>query len=457
MRFDYDDINLVPRYSTVDSRSQCDTSIKFGNHTFKNCVIPANMESVINEELAIKLSENGYFYVMHRFGVDNIEFTKMMKSKGLIASISIGVNQDSYDYVDEVLNNSIADKDIIPDYITIDIAHGHCRKMKKMIKHLKDNLPDVFLIAGNVSTIDATRDLDNWGADAIKVGIGPGCFDSESLVRVKNGDFKKISEITTDDYVLTHSGKFEKVLETISYFEDDDLININGNISTKKHKYHVVSKRGELFDSIWVNAEDLDENKHQLILQMYNDNTYKVTLTNIQTKKIVENKGRMMYDIQVENDKSYNVNHYSVHNSACTTYPTTGFGSRNIQASVVHECSLVTKKYIVADGGIQTPADISKSIVLGASICMVGGMLSAFTDSPGRTVEKNGIKYKEFYGSASANQSNKSKRIEGTVKLNPMKSYTMLEYMDYLSECLQSSISYAGGTKLTDLQSVKWF
>jgi GMP reductase len=317
MRFDYDDINLVPRYSTVDSRSQCDTSIKFGKHTFKNCVIPANMESVINEELAIKLAENGYFYVMHRFDVDNIKFTKMMKNKGLIASISVGVNQDSYDYVDEVLNNSISDEDIIPDYITIDIAHGHCRKMKKMIKYLKEKLPSVFLIAGNVSTIDATRDLDNWGADAIKVGIGPG--------------------------------------------------------------------------------------------------------------------------------------------SACTTYPTTGFGSRNIQASVVHECSLVTKKYVVADGGIKSPADISKSVVLGASMCMVGGMLSSFMDSPGRTVEQDGRKYKEFYGSASANQSNKSKRIEGTVKLNPMKNHTMLDYMDYLSECLESAISYGGGTKLEDLQSVKWF
>jgi len=317
MRFDYDDINLVPRYSTVDSRSECDTSIKFGKHTFKNPVIPANMESVINEELAIKLAENGYFYVMHRFGVDNVKFTKMMKSKGLISSISVGVNQDSYDYVDEVLNNSISDKDIIPDYITIDIAHGHCRKMKKMIKHLKENLPDVFLIAGNVSTIDATRDLDNWGADAIKVGIGPG--------------------------------------------------------------------------------------------------------------------------------------------SACTTYPTTGFGSRNIQASVVHECSLVTKKYVVADGGIKSPADISKSIVLGASMCMVGGMLSSFMDSPGKVVEIDNRKYKEFYGSASANQSNKSRRIEGTVKLNLMKEHTMLDYMDYLSECLESAISYGGGTKLEDLQSVKWF
>lgn len=161
-------------------------------------------------------------------------------------------------------------------------------------------------------------------------------------------------------------------------------------------------------------------------------------------------------DLTVEDDESYNIEGVIVHNSACTTYPTTGFGSRNIQASVVHECSMVTDKYIIADGGITSPADISKSLVLGANMCMVGGMLSSFIDSPGRTVEQDGRKFKEFYGSASAKQSNKKQRIEGTVKLNPLKDTTLVDYMSYLSECLESSISYAGGTKLSDLKSVKW-
>ena len=120
--------------------------------------------------------------------------------------------------------------------------------------------------------------------------------------------------------------------------------------------------------------------------------------------------------------------------SACTTYPTTGFGSRNIQASVVNECSKVTKKYIIADGGIKIPADITKSIVMGASMIMVGGMLSSFIDSTGKTVEQGGKLYKEFYGSASAKMSNKTSRIEGTVKLNELKNTTLLEYQDYLTE-----------------------
>jgi GMP reductase len=273
-------------------------------------VIPANMESVINEELAMRIAKKGYFYIMHRFGTDNKEFVSKMKSLNLISSISVGVNEESYEDVEFFYSNNI-----IPDYITIDIAHGHCKKMKKMIKFIKDKLPNTFIIAGNVASIDATVDLDKWGADAIKVGVAPG--------------------------------------------------------------------------------------------------------------------------------------------SACTTGPITGFGSRNIQAFVVNECASVTKKPIVADGGIRNPGDITKSIVLGASMVMVGGMLSSFIDSPGKTVEVDGVQYKEFYGSASSKQ-NKTSRIEGTVKLNKIKNTKLHEYLDYLTECLQSSISYGGGNKLNDLYSVKW-
>ena len=168
------------------------------------------------------------------------------------------------------------------------------------------------------------------------------------------------------------------------------------------------------------------------------------------------NYNGIVIDLTVEDDESYNIEGVVVHNSACTTYPTTGFGSRNIQTSVVNECAGVTKKMIICDGGIKTPGDITKAIVMGASLVMVGGMLSSFLDSPGRTVEIDDVKYKEFYGSASARQGNKTSRIEGTVKLNKIKNTTMVEYMEYLTECLQSSISYGGGKTLTDLYSVKW-
>ena len=81
--FDYDDIQLIPNKCIIKSRKEADTSIKFGPKTFKIPVVPANMESVIDEDLAIWLAQNDYYYVMHRFNPETrAAFVKMMHEKG---------------------------------------------------------------------------------------------------------------------------------------------------------------------------------------------------------------------------------------------------------------------------------------------------------------------------------------------------------------------------------------
>ena len=94
--FDFKDINLIPRLCIVESRNDCSTSIQFGKFNFNLPIIPANMESVINEKLCIELAKNNYFYIMHRFNIDVIYFIKKMKSLNLFTSISIGVNNYRY-------------------------------------------------------------------------------------------------------------------------------------------------------------------------------------------------------------------------------------------------------------------------------------------------------------------------------------------------------------------------
>ena len=167
--FDYDNILLLPRKCRVESRSECDTSITLGKHSFRLPVVPANMKTVVNETICEWLAQHGYFYVMHRFDLDNVAFVRDFKSKGLYASISLGVKQADYDTVAQLLALGL-----LPDYITIDIAHGHSDNVQRMIAHLKEKMPSAFVIAGNVGTPEAIIDLENWGADATKVGIGPG-------------------------------------------------------------------------------------------------------------------------------------------------------------------------------------------------------------------------------------------------------------------------------------------
>lgn len=178
--FDYEDVQLIPAKCIVDSRSECDTTVTFGSRKFKLPVVPANMQTIIDEKIALFLAENGYFYIMHRFQPEKrIDFVKDMQKRNLYASISVGVKEEEFAFIEELKSEQLT-----PEYITIDIAHGHSNRVINMIKHIKKHLPESFVIAGNVGTPEAVRELENAGADATKVGIGPG---KVCITKIKTG------------------------------------------------------------------------------------------------------------------------------------------------------------------------------------------------------------------------------------------------------------------------------
>ncbi|WP_018662796.1 GMP reductase [Heyndrickxia acidiproducens] len=178
--FDYEDIQLIPEKCIVNSRSECDTTVALGGRKFKLPVVPANMQTIIDEKIAIYLAENDYFYIMHRFEPEKrAGFIKDMQARGLYASISVGVKADEFAFI-----GALAAEKLIPEYITIDIAHGHSDAVIRMIRHIKKQLPESFVIAGNVGTPEAVRELEHAGADATKVGIGPG---KVCITKIKTG------------------------------------------------------------------------------------------------------------------------------------------------------------------------------------------------------------------------------------------------------------------------------
>ena len=98
--FDYDNILLLPRKCRVESRSECDASVELGGRSFRLPVVPANMKTVVDEKISLWLAQNGYFYVMHRFDLDNVKFVRNMRDQGVYASISLGVKAADYATVD---------------------------------------------------------------------------------------------------------------------------------------------------------------------------------------------------------------------------------------------------------------------------------------------------------------------------------------------------------------------
>ncbi|MCF6408332.1 GMP reductase [Pseudalkalibacillus salsuginis] len=309
--FDYEDIQLIPAKCVVNSRSECDTSVRLGEHTFKLPVVPANMQTIIDERIAISLAENGYFYIMHRFQPEErLTFIEKMKSRGLITSISVGVKEEEYRFILQLANEHLA-----PDFITIDIAHGHSNAVIEMIQHIKKHLPKSFVIAGNVGTPEAVRELEHAGADATKVGIGPG----------------------------------------------------------------------------------------------------KVCITKIKT----------------------------------------GFGTGGWQLAALRWCAKAASKPIIADGGIRTHGDIAKSIRFGASMVMIGSLFAGHEESPGKTVEKDGKLFKEYFGSASEFQKGEKKNVEGK-KMYVEHKGSLKDTLIEMEQDLQSAISYAGGNKLEAIRNVDY-
>jgi len=138
----------------------------------------------------------------------------------------------------------------------------------------------------------------------------------------------------------------------------------------------------------------------------------------------------------------------------CTTKDKTGF------TYPMFSCVLeLAKKYtVVADGGIRCTGDIAKALAAGAKMVMCGSIFAKLKDSPAKTVinPSDNKKYKEYYGSASFQNKNKNKNIEGKTELIELEDKTYLEKIKEIQEDLQSAISYAGGSALPSLRRAKW-
>jgi len=93
----------------------------------------------------------------------------------LLVGAAVGTGKDTFERVEVLVKAGV-------DVIVVDTAHGHSKKVIETVKAIKKAYPELQVIAGNVATAEATEELIKAGADAIKVGIGPGSICTTRIV-----------------------------------------------------------------------------------------------------------------------------------------------------------------------------------------------------------------------------------------------------------------------------------
>jgi IMP dehydrogenase len=162
--YTFDDLALIPKFNKIKSRLDVNIETYLTKRTkIKIPIVASNMDTVIGDELADLLILNGTFPIFHRF-CSLTEINRVAEKYGNNCYLSCGI--DHVDIMNIAIKNNCRG-------ICIDIAHGHSEIMLNTIKNIKNN-SNLEIIAGNVCTPDGCLDLINAGADAIKIGIGPG-------------------------------------------------------------------------------------------------------------------------------------------------------------------------------------------------------------------------------------------------------------------------------------------
>jgi IMP dehydrogenase len=175
--FTFDDVTLVPQYSSILPSETITVSKLSNNLNLQIPLMSSAMDTVTESKMAIAISKLGGIGVVHRnLSIERqvMEIKKVKKNNYLVGA-AIGVSPEDFERAEELSR-------VKTDLIVIDTAHGHTQKVLNMIRKIKKKLKNCTLCAGNISTGKAAKFLADNGIDIVKVGIGPGSICTTRLV-----------------------------------------------------------------------------------------------------------------------------------------------------------------------------------------------------------------------------------------------------------------------------------
>lgn len=180
----FDDVLMIPRHSEIASRTVPTLKTQATkNHSIDIPIISANMDTVTGVNMACAMAKLGGMGILHRFmspeeQVEDVKLIqKYIKENNLNSPVaaSIGVKEEGK-------KRAALLAEIGVDILTIDIAHGDSVMMLETLEYVKKTWPHIDVIAGNVATGDGVKRMIDLGADAVKVGIGPGSMCTTRII-----------------------------------------------------------------------------------------------------------------------------------------------------------------------------------------------------------------------------------------------------------------------------------
>lgn len=173
----YDDVLLLPDASDVvpsevDTKTQLTRGIQLDIP-----LISSAMDTVTESAMAIAMAKAGGIGIIHRnLAIDEqVTHVKLVKGANLLVGAAVGVGDDGFERAQALIEIGV-------DVIVVDTAHGHHRAVLDAITKIKKHYPDQEIIGGNVATRSGAQALINAGADAVKVGVGPGSICTTRVV-----------------------------------------------------------------------------------------------------------------------------------------------------------------------------------------------------------------------------------------------------------------------------------
>ena len=445
----FDDVLLVPKHSSIVSRSQTSLKTRLSRNINLNIpIISANMDTVTESSMAIALAREGGIGIIHRF-------------------------MTIQDQVDEVLRVKRSESVMIEQPYTIPID-STIKQAKKMMQGY------------GVSGLLVEKDKKLVGIVTKRDILFERNFDNNvSEVMSKDVVFAELGTTIDEAKEILHKNKIEK-LPIID--KDEHIVGlITSKDILKMEQYPNASKdkKGHLMAGAAVGVKGdylertealLEAGADVIVVDIAHGHSENAINCVRQIKKAFKNceliAGNVATGNGAEDLIKAGVDAVKVgvgSGSICITRVITGSGVPQLTAIV--DSVQTANNYdvpVISDGGIRNSGDVTKALAAGSSSIMIGSLLGGTDESPGKTLVKNGKKYKIYRGMASFYASlGRRYREEGAqvVDSDDLNDYVpegveaMVQYKGSVVEIvrqlvggLRSGLSYCGAKNISEMQ-----